>query len=229
MTLSFVFGNSKLSAWRVGGLKWWMVTLQYVLKESASKFTRGWVLGVWAGAPQALPPRAAALGLGFLPYLTNCRELRKDNLVHPATVCVIHKTCNTASLMWNINIPVLNSFFHENNVLILFLFFSFLRDRKNMTWHSNAVVERISYNQVKTSSGNVYLLQGRMDSASMRKEGKKMILNVTLQTKEGCRSMTEHRAEADGLSSPASWAQWGFSDCRSHSSRPSHINGSWHW
>lgn len=188
--------------------------------------------GCWAcepEAPQALPPGAAALGLGLLPYLTNCWKLRKDNLVHPATVCVIHKTRNTASLMWNTNIPVLNSFFHENNVLILFLLLSFLRDRKNMTWHSNAVVERISYNQVKTSSGNVYLLQGRMDSASMRKEGKMMILNVTLQTKEGCRSMTEHTAEANGLSSPASWARWGFSDCRSDSSRPSHINRSWHW
>lgn len=174
-------------------------------------------------------PGAAALGLGFLPYLNNCWKLRKDSLVHPATVCVTHKTRNTASLMWNINIPVFNSFFHENNVLILFLLLSFLRDRKNTTWHSNAVVERISYNQVKTSSGNVYLLQGRMDSASMRKEGKKVILNVALQTEEGWRSMTEHTAEANGLSSPARWARRGFSDRRSDSSRPSDVNCRWHW
>ncbi|OXB74019.1 UNVERIFIED_CONTAM: hypothetical protein H355_011145 [Colinus virginianus] len=45
------------------------------------------------------------------------------------------------------------------------------KDMKDMLWHSNAVVECIAYNQVKTSSGNIYLLQGHMDSVSMRKEG----------------------------------------------------------
>ncbi|XP_072193181.1 mis18-binding protein 1 [Excalfactoria chinensis] len=45
------------------------------------------------------------------------------------------------------------------------------KDMKDMLWHSNAVVERVKYNQVKTSSGSIYLLQGRIDSASMRKEG----------------------------------------------------------
>ncbi|NXJ46255.1 M18BP protein, partial [Spizaetus tyrannus] len=38
-------------------------------------------------------------------------------------------------------------------------------------WHSNAIMERIAHNQVKTSSGSIYLLQGNIDSASMRKEG----------------------------------------------------------
>lgn len=52
---------------------------------------------------------------------------------------------------------------------------------KDMLWHSNAVVERVAYNQVKTSSGNIYLLQGHIDSVWMRKEGKKIIL------KESCR------------------------------------------
>lgn len=59
---------------------------------------------------------------------------------------------------------------------------------KDMLWHSNAVVERVAHNQVKTSSGNIYLLQGNIDSVSMRKEGK-IILNVTLQTEKGFRIM----------------------------------------
>ncbi|XP_035756337.1 mis18-binding protein 1 [Egretta garzetta] len=45
------------------------------------------------------------------------------------------------------------------------------KDMKGLPWHSNAVMERIAYNQVKTSSGSIYLLQGNIDSASMRKEG----------------------------------------------------------
>uniref|UniRef100_A0A803XU33 Mis18-binding protein 1 n=1 Tax=Meleagris gallopavo TaxID=9103 RepID=A0A803XU33_MELGA len=45
------------------------------------------------------------------------------------------------------------------------------KDMKDMLWHSNAVVERVAYNQVKTSSGNIYLLQGHIDSVWMRKEG----------------------------------------------------------
>lgn len=155
-------------------------------------------------------------------------------MVHPASVYIIHKTCNTAGLTWNIRILVLNYFFYENNVLVLFLLLSFLRDMKNMCWHSNAVIERINYNQVKTSSGNIYLLQGRMDSASMRKEGKKMILNVTLQTEEGFRFMSEHTAEANVLSYPANWARWGFSTCwkaspASDFSRLPHANCSWRW
>ncbi|NXG57412.1 M18BP protein, partial [Hemiprocne comata] len=41
----------------------------------------------------------------------------------------------------------------------------------NLPWRSNAVTERISHNQVKTSSGNIYLLQGNMDATSMSEEG----------------------------------------------------------
>ncbi|NXG43423.1 M18BP protein, partial [Psilopogon haemacephalus] len=45
------------------------------------------------------------------------------------------------------------------------------RNKKGQLWHSNAVMERIKCNQVRTCSGSVYLLQGRIDEASMRKEG----------------------------------------------------------
>ncbi|KAM6254420.1 mis18-binding protein 1 [Spheniscus humboldti] len=45
------------------------------------------------------------------------------------------------------------------------------KDMKDLSWHSNAIMERIAHNQVKTSSGSIYLLQGNIDSASMRKEG----------------------------------------------------------
>ncbi|NXT36040.1 M18BP protein, partial [Pelecanoides urinatrix] len=45
------------------------------------------------------------------------------------------------------------------------------RDMNDLFWHSNTIVERIARNQVKTSSGSIYLLQGNIDSASMRKEG----------------------------------------------------------
>ncbi|NXV79700.1 M18BP protein, partial [Atlantisia rogersi] len=42
---------------------------------------------------------------------------------------------------------------------------------KDTLWHSNAVMERIAHNRVRTSSGSIYLLQGNIDSASMRREG----------------------------------------------------------
>ncbi|NXL83032.1 M18BP protein, partial [Alectura lathami] len=45
------------------------------------------------------------------------------------------------------------------------------KDMNNMLWHSNAIVERVTHNQVKTLSGSIYLLQGNIDSASMKKEG----------------------------------------------------------
>ncbi|NXQ63282.1 M18BP protein, partial [Anthoscopus minutus] len=45
------------------------------------------------------------------------------------------------------------------------------KDMRQLLWHSSAVTERISHNQVRTSSGTVYLLQGKIDSAAMRKEG----------------------------------------------------------
>ncbi|KAM9381011.1 mis18-binding protein 1 [Phaethornis superciliosus] len=45
------------------------------------------------------------------------------------------------------------------------------KDRNYQPWHSTAITERLAYNQVKTASGNIYLLQGNMDTAAMRKEG----------------------------------------------------------
>ncbi|XP_031968742.1 mis18-binding protein 1 [Corvus moneduloides] len=45
------------------------------------------------------------------------------------------------------------------------------KDMKQLLWHSSAITERVTHNQVKTSSGGVYLLQGKIDSAAMRKEG----------------------------------------------------------
>ncbi|NXX84552.1 M18BP protein, partial [Urocolius indicus] len=45
------------------------------------------------------------------------------------------------------------------------------KDMKDQPWHSNVVVERIARNQVKTSSGSIYLLQGNIDSSLMKKEG----------------------------------------------------------
>ncbi|NXK43004.1 M18BP protein, partial [Piprites chloris] len=45
------------------------------------------------------------------------------------------------------------------------------QDMKGLLWHSNAVTERLAHNQVRTSSGSIYVLQGKMDSATMRREG----------------------------------------------------------
>ncbi|NWR56614.1 M18BP protein, partial [Bucorvus abyssinicus] len=45
------------------------------------------------------------------------------------------------------------------------------KDMKSLLWHSTAVTERVAHNQVKTTSGSIYVLQGNIDSASMRKEG----------------------------------------------------------
>nr|XP_030131176.3 mis18-binding protein 1 isoform X1 [Taeniopygia guttata]XP_041572318.1 mis18-binding protein 1 isoform X1 [Taeniopygia guttata] len=45
------------------------------------------------------------------------------------------------------------------------------RKDTNQLWHSTAVTERVTRNQVQTSSGTVYLLQGKIDTAAMRKEG----------------------------------------------------------
>ncbi|NWZ25682.1 M18BP protein, partial [Asarcornis scutulata] len=45
------------------------------------------------------------------------------------------------------------------------------KDMKDLCWHSNAIIERVANDQVKTTSGNIYLLQGHIDSALMRKEG----------------------------------------------------------
>ncbi|KAJ6654025.1 hypothetical protein lerEdw1_007534 [Lerista edwardsae] len=45
------------------------------------------------------------------------------------------------------------------------------QDMKNLCWHSNALVERLAYNQVRTVTGSVYGLDGRIDSAAMKKDG----------------------------------------------------------
>ncbi|NXR80838.1 M18BP protein, partial [Pycnonotus jocosus] len=45
------------------------------------------------------------------------------------------------------------------------------RDMRQGLWHSSAVTERLTHNQVRTSSGSVYQLQGKIDSAAMRSEG----------------------------------------------------------
>ncbi|NXS54253.1 M18BP protein, partial [Brachypteracias leptosomus] len=45
------------------------------------------------------------------------------------------------------------------------------KDMRDLLWHSNAIVERVGRNQVKTSSGSIYVLQGNIDSAWMRREG----------------------------------------------------------
>ncbi|KAL2304146.1 hypothetical protein Nmel_009441 [Mimus melanotis] len=45
------------------------------------------------------------------------------------------------------------------------------KDMRQLLWHSSAVTERLTHNQVRTSTGAVYLLQGKIDSAAMRREG----------------------------------------------------------
>ncbi|XP_061318442.1 mis18-binding protein 1 [Pezoporus flaviventris] len=45
------------------------------------------------------------------------------------------------------------------------------KDMKDVVWHSGAIIERVARNQVKTSTGSIYLLQGKINSALMRKEG----------------------------------------------------------
>ncbi|KFP84590.1 Mis18-binding protein 1, partial [Acanthisitta chloris] len=45
------------------------------------------------------------------------------------------------------------------------------KDMRYLPWHSSAITERLACNRLKTSSGTVYVLEGRIDSASMRKEG----------------------------------------------------------
>ncbi|XP_062351860.1 mis18-binding protein 1 isoform X2 [Cinclus cinclus] len=45
------------------------------------------------------------------------------------------------------------------------------KDMKQVLWHSSAITERLTNNQVKSSTGAVYLLQGKIDSAAMRREG----------------------------------------------------------
>ncbi|NWU98329.1 M18BP protein, partial [Upupa epops] len=45
------------------------------------------------------------------------------------------------------------------------------KDMQYALWHSNTITERITDNRVRTSSGSIYVLQGRINTAAMRKEG----------------------------------------------------------
>lgn len=39
-------------------------------------------------------------------------------------------------------------------------------------WHSNVIVERIKHNELRTLSGNIYILKGLIDRISMKEAGK---------------------------------------------------------
>ncbi|NWY45846.1 M18BP protein, partial [Sylvia atricapilla] len=45
------------------------------------------------------------------------------------------------------------------------------KDMRQQLWHSSAIMERLTRSQVKTSTGTVYQLQGKINSAAMRSEG----------------------------------------------------------
>ncbi|NWI90866.1 M18BP protein, partial [Pitta sordida] len=45
------------------------------------------------------------------------------------------------------------------------------RDMRGQLWHSSAVTERLAQDRVRTASGSLYVLQGKIDSAAMRAEG----------------------------------------------------------
>ncbi|NXY87784.1 M18BP protein, partial [Alcedo cyanopectus] len=45
------------------------------------------------------------------------------------------------------------------------------RDQKGVVWHSSAVTERLARGRVRTMTGNVYELQGNMETSCMEKEG----------------------------------------------------------
>ncbi|KAL9851049.1 mis18-binding protein 1 isoform 1-T1 [Geothlypis trichas] len=73
------------------------------------------------------------------------------------------------------------------------------KDMRQLLWHSSAVTERVTHNQVQTSSGAVYLLQGKIDSAAMRKEGfphrfiKKFTFGFSRRWKEFVEEFLEER------------------------------------
>lgn len=41
----------------------------------------------------------------------------------------------------------------------------------NVYWHSNAIIERIKHNKLRTLSGNIYILKGMIDQISMKEAG----------------------------------------------------------
>ncbi|XP_057398608.1 mis18-binding protein 1 isoform X2 [Balaenoptera acutorostrata] len=46
-----------------------------------------------------------------------------------------------------------------------------LIDITNIYWHSNAIIERIKHNKLRTLSGNIYILKGMIDRTSMKEAG----------------------------------------------------------
>ncbi|XP_068931683.1 mis18-binding protein 1 isoform X2 [Petaurus breviceps papuanus] len=46
-----------------------------------------------------------------------------------------------------------------------------LIDTPDLYWHSNAIVERLNYNRLRTLSGNIYVLKGKIDTISMKEAG----------------------------------------------------------
>ncbi|MBZ3883595.1 Mis18-binding protein 1 [Sciurus carolinensis] len=42
------------------------------------------------------------------------------------------------------------------------------KDMTNIYWHSNVIIERIKHNEVRTLSGNIYILKGLIDKISMK-------------------------------------------------------------
>lgn len=52
------------------------------------------------------------------------------------------------------------------------------RDETDVYWHSNVIIERIKHNELRTLSGNIYVLKGLIDQVSMKEEGKWVALLV---------------------------------------------------
>ncbi|XP_064515789.1 mis18-binding protein 1 isoform X2 [Pseudopipra pipra] len=77
------------------------------------------------------------------------------------------------------------------------------QDMKGLLWHSNAVTERVAHNQLRTSSGSLYLLQGKIDSATMRREGfpyrfiKRFTFGFSRRWKEYVQEFLEERRRKD--------------------------------
>ncbi|XP_063015642.1 mis18-binding protein 1 isoform X2 [Melospiza melodia melodia] len=78
------------------------------------------------------------------------------------------------------------------------------KDMRQQLWHSSAIAERVTHNQVQTSSGAVYLLQGKIDSAAMRREGfphrfiKKFTFGFSRRWKEYVEELLEERRRKEG-------------------------------
>ncbi|XP_027578867.2 mis18-binding protein 1 isoform X3 [Pipra filicauda] len=77
------------------------------------------------------------------------------------------------------------------------------QDMKGLLWHSNAITERVAHNQLRTSSGSLYLLQGKIDSATMRREGfpyrfiKRFTFGFSRRWKEYVQEFLEERRRKD--------------------------------